>query len=353
MEKPMPTRPPEFAGDGIDTEKLRAFLREKLPEARDLSLTDIERTSGGISREHFSFDLTWSDGKHEQTSPMILIRNGVGPGQTDRGNEFRVLRALDNTSVPVPKAHWCDESGDWLERPFIVMERVGGAVTPPFQLVYADAPAMRQQMMEEFVDILGDLHVLDWRELGLDMLDFPQAEPHHYARDSLAVLEALLGIARGGELKELSDLGPLIDRALDWLRAHTPRTERLCICHGDYKPDNVLHEQGRILAVVDWERAHIADPMLDLAYVGVPHLRVGDLAVGLAPMAEIVERYQERTGSAVDSAALEFWQLHLLLQTVLYLMSLAHEARQRGLEVPPELQMMIDYLPVLIERAIS
>jgi hypothetical protein len=80
---------------------------------------------------------------------------------------------------------------------------------------------------------------------------------------------------------------------------------------------------------------------------------VGDLAVGLAPVEEIVERYRERTGFAVASTALGFWQLHLLLQTVLYLMSLGEELRQRGLEVPPELQAMIDYLPVLIERAIS
>jgi len=343
-----------LTGDGIDAERLRVFLQERLPEAKALSLSSIDQSSaGGISREHFVFDLTWSDGERERTWPMILIRSGAGPGQTDRGKEFRLLRALGDTAVPVPEAHWCDESGDWLERPFIVMERVGGAVTPPFQLVYADAPAMRQQMTEQFVDILGELHGLDWRELGVDLLDFPQGEPHDYARNSLAVLEAMLSIAGTGQLKELDEISPLIERALGWLRARTPRSERLCICHGDYKPDNVLHEQGRILAVVDWERAHVADPMLDLAYVCVPHLRVGDLAVGLAPVEEIVERYRERTGFAVASTALGFWQLHLLLQTVLYLMSLGEELRQRGLEVPPELQAMIDYLPVLIERAIS
>ena len=123
----------------------------------------------------------------------------------------------------------------------------------------------------------------------------------------------------------------------------------MALCHGDYKPDNILHEQGQILAIVDWERAAISDPMQDLAYTCVAHLRVDGLASGLAPPKEIVERYQARTGRSVDPAAVFFWQIHLLLQTVLYF----HMMNQEAAEDPPPHQWLIDHLITLIREELN
>jgi aminoglycoside phosphotransferase (APT) family kinase protein len=334
---------------GIDAEQLEAFIREQLPDAHEPVLSGLQVLgSGGLSREHYSFDLAWRDGSGEERSlELILVRSGERPGQTDRGKEYRLMRALAGGAVPVPDVHWCDESGDWLTRPFIVMQRVGGAVTPPFQIAYPESPTLRRQLANQFIDALADLHCLDWRALGLEGLGVPGGEPEDYARGALLVLQASLA-STGAKGQS-----PVIPRALAWLGEHTPRSQRLSLCHGDYKPDNVLHEEGRILAIVDWERARIADPMLDLGYVCVPHLRVGELAQGLALEEELVERYAERTNFEVEPTTIGFWKLHLLLQTVLYFHTLGLAARGAQPEAPSPFQGLVDHLLRLIEQELG
>ena len=329
-----------------DAERLQEFIRQQLPEARELALSELQKLgSGGLSREHYSFDLSWRDGFGEERSlALILIRSGKRPGQTDRGKEYRLMRALASSALPVPEAYWCDESGGWLTRPFIVMQRVGGAVTPPFDVAYPESPSLRQQLAGEFIDVLADLHCLDWRALGLEELGVPEGEPADYARRALMRLEKSL--ARSGAEAQSA----VIPSAVAWLRAHTPRSQRLSLCHGDYKPDNVLHEEGRILAIVDWERAHIADPMLDLGYVCVPHLLVGELAQGLAPAAELVERYAARTGFEVEPTTLAFWRLYLLLQTLLYFHSLGSAARRTNPDARSPFQGLVGKLLHLTEQ---
>jgi aminoglycoside phosphotransferase (APT) family kinase protein len=262
----------------LERERLEAFICEELPAADEVALSDISLASGGVSRDHFSFDLRWSQGGRRHDWPLILIRDGDRPGQTDRGAEFRLLRALEPTDVPAPRPYWCDTTGRWLDRPFIVMERVGGAVTPPFQIPYTESPALRQRLTERFVDVLCELHLLDWRGRGIDFLETPTC-----ATEELAGVAARLFRA-GVEKSALVDPHPTLERAMRWCIERAPRTRRWTLCHGDYKPDNVLHADGEILAVIDWERAHIGDPLADLAYVCAPHLRVGSLVSGLAAL---------------------------------------------------------------------
>jgi aminoglycoside phosphotransferase (APT) family kinase protein len=331
----------------LEPERLLAFIRQQLPEADEVALSELTRDEQGLSREHFVFDLKWSRGGSEHNWPLILIRDGDRPGQTDRGKEFRLLRALERTTIPAPKPFWCDATGRWLKRPFIVMERVGGAVTPPFRIAYPDEPALRRKMADRFVDILGDLHSLDWRELGLDFLDVPDCESQGYAAHAMKLLEAAI------EQPGIVEPHPTIERARSWCRAHTPRTRRLALCHGDYKPDNVLHEDGRILAIIDWERARIGDPMADLAYVCVPHLRAGGLAVGLAEEEEVLRRYAKRTGFVAEEEALAFWQIQLMLQTLFYFHALIADARRRGDAAEPPLRPLISHLLDLIEASLA
>jgi aminoglycoside phosphotransferase (APT) family kinase protein len=275
------------------------------------------------------------------------MRDGDRPGQTDRGAEFRLLQVLESTEIPAPKAYWCDTTGGWLERPFIVMERVGGAVTPTFNIPYADDPDRRRALTERFVDILVDLHEIDWRARGVDFLETADCATEEFAtvaaRQFQRTVEAL-GVV-GPQ--------PVFERGMAWCIDKAHRTQRWTICHGDYKPDNILHSGGEILAVIDWERARIGDPMADLGYVCAPHLRLGNLACGLAEQDEILRRYEERSGRAVDPAAIHFWQVHLLLQTYLYFCLLTLDAEQRGHAARPEAKPLMAHLLTLIEEALG
>lgn len=330
----------------LDRDRLTAFLRQRLPVAEDLRLSEITVATEGVSREHYRFDLRWSEDGRRQKRALILIRDGKRPAQTDRGVEFRLLEALAGTTIPVPRVYWCDPEGEWLERPFLVMERVEGTVTPTFELPYGEEPEMRQRLGERFVDILGDLHLLDWEAPELSFLERPSGATADHARDVATLCESLLRAP-------VVERSPVLERALAWCGARVPMTRRLAVCHGDYKLDNLIHRDGEVMAVIDWERARIGDPMMDLAYVCAPHLRVGELATGLLEPERVVERYAERTGYEIEPGALAFWQVNLLLQTVFYFSALSADAAQRGGDLRDQTGPYIERLLSLVEESID
>lgn len=335
------------ADAGLDHERLTEYIGQQLPEAEAISLSEATLHAGGVSRDHFRLDLRWRERGNWHELALVLIRDGDRPGQTDRGAEFRLLRALEQTSIPTPRAYWCDTSGEWLERPFIVMQRVGGAVTPTFQVPYAQSPALREKLSRGIVDTLADLHRLDWKALGIDFLEIPDCATGDLARVAARLFQATVG--------SLHVLKPhaTTERAMSWCIDHAPQTRRWTLCHGDYKPDNILHDAGEILAVIDWERARIADPLADLGYVCAPHLRVGNLAAGLVEQADIVRRYAQRTGFEIEPEALRFWQVHLLLQTHLYFGLQAADAARRGHDVAGQVEPLMGYLLSLIDQTLD
>ncbi len=102
-------------------EKLSAFLKNQMPAAADLSIRGLQRRPGGGSRESWAFEVAWRENGKEFNRSCILRRDPTGSvmegEQTNRSLEFRVLKALESTPVPAPKAYWLDSEGKWLERP--------------------------------------------------------------------------------------------------------------------------------------------------------------------------------------------------------------------------------------------
>ena len=123
-----------------------------------------------------------------------------------------------------------------------------------------------------------------------------------------------------------------LKRAVEWCRTRVPRTERLVVCHGDYKMDNVMHAGGRVVAILDWERARIGDPVEELAYATLPYLLGTGAAVGALDPEAFVHRYAERAGCAIDPEALFFWQVVHHALYAFYFTLLIEGARPRGVE---------------------
>ncbi|GAF79367.1 unnamed protein product, partial [marine sediment metagenome] len=124
----------------------------------------------------------------------------------------------------------------------------------------------------------------------------------------------------------------VLNRAVEWCRARVPRTEHLVVCHGDYKMDNVMHADGRVVAILDWERARIGDPVEELAYATLPYLLSTGAAVGVLDPEAFVRRYAEGAGFAIDPEALFFWRVVHHALYAFYFMLLIEGARQRGVE---------------------
>ena len=105
---------------------------------------------------------------------------------------------------------------------------------------------------------------------------------------------------------------PIARAAIRWLRAHPPPpAQKLSVVHGDYRTGNFLYDEaGEIHGVLDWEMAHLGDPLEDLAWGFNPIWRFGrGLAGGLVPKAEAIAIWEAASGLRADPKALHWWEL--------------------------------------------
>ena len=283
--------------------KLHAYLTRRMPLAGNLKVANLSRIIYGASRDTFAFDICWEENGAEREQGLVLRRDPP-TGLLDhisRQTEFRILKSLEGSGIPVPEAFWCETDPDILERPFIIMERIEGLVTRAFQVVGGSNQSYRRRIAEDFVSILARIHNLDWRERGLDFL----GEPHDafgYAKQTIAKWEAILK-----EVMFEPDL--ILTEALIWLKDNIYPNEEICLIHGDYKSDNLMCAENEIVAVFDWEMASLGDPHDDLGWVCMEYYSVDGLINGLMKRDWFLQRYEELSGRRVDPTAVKFWQV--------------------------------------------
>src|SRR4051794_704475 len=104
-------------------ENLKALARAAMPEAVDLAIDGLERAGSGNSSENWFFESSWRRGAVTECHRLVLRRTPQNEiVHNRREDEFQLLRALGDTSLPVPKVLWIDPDGRYLERPSVVLE---------------------------------------------------------------------------------------------------------------------------------------------------------------------------------------------------------------------------------------
>ena len=285
-------------------EQVAAYLQHKMPDAREIEISQLWRIPGGASRETWTFDATWREGKARAGRAFIVRRDPEASLlETERDIEFRVYQALQDTAVPVPEVFWMESDPGWLERPFFVMGRLPGDASQ--QAVIAADAAQDGAIAQQKVEILARIHSLDCSAsggLGLDFLALP-AGPKGCAEMEIERWERVLR-------QQALEPQPVLELALDWLRAHQPVAQRVGLVHADYRTGNFLVDGDRISGVLDWEMVHLGDPLEDVAWVCLRAWRwAGDARVGgLLAREEFYRRYEEASGLKVDPEAVRFWE---------------------------------------------
>ena len=282
-------------------ELLRDFVAAQLPADSGLELRSVQRMSVGLSRENWVFDAAWLDGDTPVEERLILRRDPEGSVlSTDRRVEVAVLQALERTDIPAPRVRWFDEHGSQLGRPFVVMFREEGDCEY-FCLTNDVRPLdVRVALAHEFVDTLASIATIDWRGLGLDAV---LADPgRHGARAALDHWE--------GELRRMQrEPLPEMEVVLSWLRNRVPEAQAAVLVHGDFKPGNALVQGDHLSLVLDWETAHLGDPLEDLGWITNPVRQREHQIPGAWERPQIVARWSERTGYSVDADALLWWNV--------------------------------------------
>ena len=287
---PADTRPvaPQHA---IDAERLGAWLAANVAPL-DGPL-EIAQFKGGQSNPTYLL----AAGRQR----YVLRRKPPGkllPSAHAVDREYRVIRALAGSGVPVAKAYGLCEDDAVIGTAFYVMEYVAGRVFWDPSLPGLE-PAGRAAIHDEINRVIAALHSVDYAAVGLG--DFGRSG-EYIARQ----------VARWSKQYQASETEKIeaMDNLIAWLPANIPAGDETSIVHGDYRIDNVIFhpDQPRILAVLDWELSTLGHPLADFAY----HCMVWRIppgtfrglgghdlaALGIPSESDYVAAYCRRTGRA-------------------------------------------------------
>ncbi len=290
---------------------LQGWLEAQLPDADDVLVSGLNAPSAtGHSSETVLFDATWvQDGeRHEDSFVLRTAPSGHTVFPTyDLREQFEVMRrvAAAAPSVPLPPLHWYEADPSHIGGEFIVMGRVDGQVPPdrmPYTmegwLLETSTPEQQRELQDSAIDALADIHMIDWRAAGLEILDRPELGATGLDQQ-LRYYEDFLAWGRGDHPHDrFHEVGR-------WLRANAPDPEPEPVLNwGDARIGNIIFRDHRPAAVLDWEMASLGPRQVDLAWfclferffsqeLGMPNLP------GFAPMDEVIARYEARTGAEV------------------------------------------------------
>jgi aminoglycoside phosphotransferase (APT) family kinase protein len=301
----------------IDVDGLRRFISEH--GLGDPASLTSENVSLGHSNE---VHLVRFDGK--SWALRRPPRGPLLPTAHDVMREYRVLKALQDTAVPIPRVYaGCADPG-YIGAPFYLMEFMRGAVVRRGGPNFADTPARRRAVGEGMIDLLVDLQKVDWRAVGLDDFGRPDGYLARQLRRWVDQLRRTVPFTRPL---------PAMERVRGWLEEHVPESPAPTIVHGDFKLDNVMWAVGdppRVIALLDWEMATIGDPLADLGWMlsywpdpadstvqGAFALSF-DPAPGRLSRREMLDRYEAKTGRKMTSFAfyhvLALFKLAIILE---------------------------------------
>ncbi len=249
----------------------------------------IERRSAGASRAGFFVDAVQADGTHR----ALWLRRDTGFGPQSQGiytlrREAAVYRVLAETPVKVAKLvamHPTEEA--------FLLERLEGQnwfaeVTDPVEQVTLASAFMQQ---------LAELHRLDPRDLALPELGVPDRVSRHVI-DELDIWDE--------QYRHQGEPEPVLVLALSWLRRHLPPDDDwpIVIVQGDTGPGNFMYRNGEIVAVTDWEMAHLGDLHDDLGWV-----YVRDLQERFTHMPDRLRDYEQASGRRIDLDRLRYFRV--------------------------------------------
>jgi aminoglycoside phosphotransferase (APT) family kinase protein len=285
------------------------------------AVTSVRPLSGGASREIIAF--TANVVGHERR--FVLRRDPGERSESSREEEFELLRAAHRHGVPVPEPFFALDPGAGLGSGF-VMEQVDGETLGPRIVKAEELAAARQGLAAECGAALARIHAIPVAEV--EFLDGARSDP------APAQLDHWQGI-----LDEIGEPHPVLELALRRLRESAPRGAEAGVVHGDFRNGNLIVGGKGLSAVLDWELAHIGDPMEDLGWLCVRAWRFGrpDLPVGgFGTREQLLEGYATAAGTEVDPEAVRFWEVfgNLKWAVICLMQARAHlSGAQRSMEL--------------------
>lgn len=338
----------------VDEQALTTYLEDKLGRAESYS---IEHHREGHSNE--TLFVAWGD-------TNLIIRRPPPGGTADTAHdvlrEYRVMDALQETKVHVPKTIASCDDHSVLGSDFYVMEQQPGDVIRTAELERFRNPAHRQKLGLELVKQLVAIHQVNYQSVGLGGFGSPQGFTNRQVDRWRKQIEWATDVT--ADDREV----PALAEVTQWLESNIPDNHPETLIHGDYKLDNVIFAPGtppKIGGVFDWELSTLGDPFTDLGWMlsfwrdakdPAPPASTGDLyptfmtCDDYATRQELVQWYEELSGRQFEHET--FYRV-LAVYKMAALGEMFYRRYLEGNSNDPLYPKMENGVPELAERSIN
>jgi aminoglycoside phosphotransferase (APT) family kinase protein len=303
-------KPEEIGG------KLKSWFQERLADVEQLEIVDLASPQIGYSSETLLFDLRYRRAGETVTEPLVVRMEPRGIpvfSRYDLTLQFRIMKTLAGSDVPVPGMRWFEDDRSLFGSPFYIMDRVAGDIPtdrPPYHIdgwLKQQPPEERRAIWLNGAAAMAKINRLDYREFDLAFLDEPElgATP---IEQHINLYERHIdwGLDR--------ERFPLLDTSLRWLRANLPADEPTGLSWGDARICNQIFQGSECVAVLDWEMARLGNPVQDIAFwvvldrsmsegIGIPRLE------GLPDEAETIRHWESVSGHRAEAGPLLFYEI--------------------------------------------
>ena len=329
---------------------LEQWITSRYPERADATVTSIDiPVSTGFSNETVIFDASWTEGGTECSDRFVArIEPAAGalfPAQSSRCGvsvevQYRAMQAVArHSSAPVPELLGYESDPAVIGAPFFVMGYTEGRVPadqPRYSqegfLVDEATPAQRLRMVATGLEAMAQIHSIDWREAGLDWLDARGA--------GQPATRTQIELYRASTARELAGREhPVLRAALDWLIANDPGDDRIGLSWGDSRLGNILWQDYRPAAVLDWEACALLPNEADLGWwLMFDRMSFDDIGAarmeGFPTREEMISLYEQASGREVRAP--HYWEVFGVTRFCAIFIGLGDRMADSGL-IPPDM----------------
>ena len=291
---------------------------------KELSLLSFERVFGGASRETFRILVEDETGSEEK---LILRRTQESSLiETSQSTEYLAYSAYQGTSVPVPAMIDINEDEEALGAPFMLMQQLDGVAASPFT---PDAYSPHEEELgQQFWSILGEIAKKDIKDDFINQFDSPTEDPCWKKE-----LDKWVKVIKEDSIS----IEPILEAGIRKLYKKPPKEpSKKSLVHGDYRNGNFLFNENKITGILDWEMAHIGDPLEDLGWALSPIWSWQDPS----KPAYLIDRqaslsvWESSSGLAIDKNDLKWWELFACVKGMAIWISAGNEFKT-GKNVDP------------------
>ena len=281
----------------FDEFKLQEWFGDNIPSAGKID--KVVQFKGGQSNPTYKISSTNQVFVLRRKPPGILL-----PSAHAVDREYKVITALQNTEVPVPKTYGLCEDADIIGTPFFVMDFLDGTVYWDL-LLSEKSPQERMEIYANKNKVIAELHNVDYESVGLSNYGKPG---NYIARQVSRWTKQYLA-------SETENI-PAMNNLIDWLPPNIPDEDETSIVHGDYRLDNMVFcSNNNVMGVLDWELSTLGHPIADFNYHCISWKNIPQLADqkfcnenGIPTEEEYRNMYSRYTGKKLD----ENWEFYTI-----------------------------------------